>query len=134
MIAAAALSRSRTAAESIDTVSAELHTDDRELALRVLRSWPQMTRERLTARFRKSPLIPLLGATAAAALLAAPTAAAVVGSSGAPTSGPAYDPYPCAVIDPLCTYDPYDPGAVFDQSNYGIGRGYVGRGVGYGLF
>lgn len=50
MIAAAALSRSRTAAESIDTVSAELHTDDREFALRVLWSWLQMTRERLTAR------------------------------------------------------------------------------------
>jgi hypothetical protein len=84
---------------------------------------------------RKLALSPLWGATMMA-LLAAPTAAAVAGSSGAPAYGPTYDPYPCAVVDsdPLCAYyDPYDPGAVFDQPNWGIGGGFggiAGGGVG----
>jgi len=82
---------------------------------------------------RKSAVTPLLGAAAALmALFAAPTAAADVSGSDAPTYVPTYDPYPCAVVDtdPLCAYyDPYDPGAVFDQQNWGLGA-YGGVGVG----
>jgi uncharacterized protein (DUF2267 family) len=41
--------RSGTADGWLDTVAAELRTDDREFAERVLRSWLQMIHERLTA-------------------------------------------------------------------------------------
>lgn len=67
----------------------------------------------------------------AAALAAAPAAVAdcntvtgstlcasgtVKGSSGAPTSVPRYDPYPC-YGNPACDYyDDYNPGLIFDLS------------------
>ncbi|MDQ1304264.1 MAG: hypothetical protein QG671_91 [Actinomycetota bacterium] len=57
----------------------------------------------------------------------------VRGSSGAPSGVPVYDPYPC-VDDPLCyIYDDYDPGAVFDPPDVGIGGpGIGGGGIGGG--
>jgi len=78
---------------------------------------------------RKLALIPLLGATAAAAALhAAPTATADCSSGGYSGLCTNYDPYPCAVVDPVCGYyDTYDPGAVFDQPNWGFG-GFGGFG------
>lgn len=67
----------------------------------------------------------------AAAFVTAPTATAdcntvtgstlcasgtVTGSSGAPTSVPAYNPYPC-YGNPACDYyDDYNPGLIFDLS------------------
>ena len=46
---APAFTRSQTVDQWIDAVAAELHTDDRDFAHRVLRSWLQGTRECLTA-------------------------------------------------------------------------------------
>ena len=75
-------------------------------------------------------LIPVL-MMGAAAFVAAPTASAdcntvtgstlcasgtVTGSAGAPTSVPAYNPYPC-YGNPACDYyDDYNPGLIFDLS------------------
>lgn len=95
---------------------------------------------------RNLGLIPVLGVAAAVAglVVAAPAVAdcnsvgnstlcssggTVRGSSGAPSGVPTYDPYPCAG-DPLCSYyDDYDPGAIFDPPNIGIG-GPGGPGIG----
>jgi hypothetical protein len=81
---------------------------------------------------REFYLIPVLAVAATTlGLVAAPSAAAdcnysggsticahgtVRGSSGAPTSVPAYDPYPCTG-DPTCyLYDNYDPDIIVDPS------------------
>lgn len=83
--------------------------------------------------------IPVFAITATAlALAAAPTATAdcntvtgstlcasgsVSGSSGAPTSVPRYNPYPC-YGNPTCDYyDIYDPGISFDLPDFGFGGG-----------
>lgn len=43
----------------------------------------------------------------------------VKGSSGAPTSVPSYNPYPC-YGNPACDYyDDYNPGIIFDLPNFG---------------
>lgn len=81
-------------------------------------------------------LLLLIVAAAAAGLTGAPTAAAdcntvtgstlcasgtVKGSSGAPTSVPAYDPYPC-FGNPACDYyDDYNPGIIWDLPDIGGG-------------
>lgn len=45
----------------------------------------------------------------------------VTGSSGAPTSVPTYNPYPC-YGNPACDYyDDYNPGIIFDLPNLGGG-------------
>jgi len=45
----------------------------------------------------------------------------VTGSSGAPTSVPTYNPYPC-YGSPACDYyDDYNPGLIFDLPNFGGG-------------
>lgn len=77
-----------------------------------------------------------VGAAAAGAVVLAPTAGAdcntvtsstlcasggtVKGSSGAPTSVPTYNPFPCSG-NPACDYyDDYNPGLIFDLSpNWG---------------
>lgn len=83
--------------------------------------------------------IPALAIAAAAlAFAAAPAAGAdcntvtgstlcasgsVKGSSGAPTSVPTYNPYPC-YGNPACDYyDDYNPGIIFDLPNFGGGGG-----------
>ncbi len=74
-------------------------------------------------------------AMAATAVAIAPTAAAdcntvtgstlcasgtVTGSAGAPTSVPAYNPYPCFGTPACDFYDDYNPGLIFDLSpNFG---------------
>ena len=74
-------------------------------------------------------------AMAATAVATAPTAAAdcntvtgstlcasgtVTGSAGAPTSVPAYNPYPCFGTPACDFYDDYNPGLIFDLSpNFG---------------
>ena len=47
----------------------------------------------------------------------------VKGSSGAPTSVPSFNPYPCSG-NPACDYyDDYNPGIIFDLPNFGFGGG-----------
>jgi hypothetical protein len=97
---------------------------------------------------RKLTLVPVLAlAVTTLWVTGAPTAAAdcnttggstlcsssgtVTGSSGAPTSVPRYNPYPC-YGDPTCDYyDTYDPGIAWDLPNLGGGGGI---GVGGGIF
>ena len=56
----------------------------------------------------------------------------VKGSSGAPTSVPTYNPYPC-YGDPTCDYyDTYDPGISWDLPNLGGGGIGGGNGIGGG--
>lgn len=78
----------------------------------------------------------MLTAAATFGLAAAPTAGAdcntvtgstlcasgtVKGSSGAPTSVPTYNPYPC-YGNPACDYyDDYNPGIIFDLPSFGFG-------------
>lgn len=47
------------------------------------------------------------------------------GTSNSPSPSAPYSPYPCYDYgDPLCLYyDDYDPGAIFDPPNLGIGIG-----------
>jgi hypothetical protein len=101
-------------------------------------------------QMRQLYVLPVLVAAAAAAvgIAVAPTAAAdcnysggstlcasgtVRGSNGAPTSTPAYDPYPCT-NDPLCLYyDDYDPFVVLNPPDFDFGRpGRPGGGGGGG--
>lgn len=51
----------------------------------------------------------------------------VRGSSGAPTSLPTFDPYPCVGTPGCDYYDSYDPGVIFDPPNWGGGGGFGGN-------
>ena len=87
-------------------------------------------------QFTALRLIPVL-AVVAAAVATAPVAAAdcntvtgstlcasggtVKGSSGAPTSVPTYNPYPCYGSPGCDYYDNYNPGLIFDLTpNFGL--------------
>ena len=100
-------------------------------------------------QLRELHLIPAVAvAMAAFGIAAAPSAVAdcnttggstlcssggtVKGSSGAPTSIPTYNPYPC-YGDPTCDYyDIYDPGIAWDLPNFGGGNGIGGGGGFFG--
>jgi hypothetical protein len=104
----------------------------------------QVRQEKRAAVFqRKLTLVPVLAVVVATLGVAvAPTAVAdcnstggstlcsssgtVTGSSGAPTSVPRYNPYPC-YGSPTCDYyDTYDPGISWDLPNLGGGGGIFG--------
>ncbi|MFM9034056.1 MAG: hypothetical protein ACKOQ4_07170 [Mycobacterium sp.] len=85
---------------------------------------------------RRTVLLLTAAASAAGLVVASPAAAdcntvtgstlcasgTVKGSSGAPTSVPAYDPYPC-YGNPACDfYDDYNPGIIWDLPNIGGGN------------
>lgn len=98
-------------------------------------------------RVRQFHLLPVLAiaATASGLALAAPASAdcnstggttlcssggSVRGSSGAPTSTPVYDPYPCWGTPACDYYDDYDPGVIWDLPDFG--RPGIGGGGGLG--
>lgn len=103
-------------------------------------SYHQAQQKGSVVQVRTLALTPgLVMAATALGLLSAPAAAAdcntvtsstlcasggtVKGSSGAPTSVPSYNPYPC-YGSPACDYyDVYNPGIIFDLPNLGFGGG-----------